>query len=57
MEISNISIEEHLLIKYYLKAFGIAKYPKHDVELLQRFMHFLIKKTSGSCIRKDNILN
>ena len=61
MEILNIETEEQLLIKYYaikhLILLKIQNMLDINVYLLQWFINFLMKKTSGSGIRNNNISN
>ena len=61
MEILNIETEEQLLIKYYaikhLILLKIQNMMDINVYLLQWFINFLMKKTSGSGIRNNNISN
>ena len=61
MEILNIETEEQLLITYYaikhLILLKIQNMMDINVYLLQWFINFLMKKTSGSGIRNNNISN
>ena len=61
MEILNIETEEQLLIKYYaikhLILLKIQNMMDINVYLLQWFINFLMKKTSGSGIKNNNISN
>ena len=61
MEILHIETEEQLLIKYYaikhLILLKIQNMMDINVYLLQWFINFLMKKTSGSGISNNNISN
>ena len=61
MEILHIETEEQLLIKYYaikhLIFLKIQNMMDINVYLLQWFINFLMKKTSGSGISNNNISN
>ena len=59
MEILKIKMEEHSLIKYYVKKHLILLTGSNimgiNVDFLQWFIKILIKKTSGSSIKNENI--
>ena len=61
MEISNIQIEEQLLIKYYVIKHSVLLKIQNmmdiNVDLLQCFINFLIKKTLGETVKNENIFN
>ena len=57
MEILKICLEEHSDKMLCDKAFKIAKIPKYDGCLIQCFINFLIKKTSGSGVKSEIISN